>query len=288
MNTSTRFLAIFACYENSKEPGNSATPFRAFSPLLNEGNYSAAEHVAFIDYNRRKHNGKNTSNLAFLVGDNVNLNEAVVRTLDIPIIACYSHRLHLAVNRFLEIHETVLDKVNRLMLKLGGLKYAAELNKKTDLRPVKRQTTRWSSTSAMIQRNEQLKESLDLTNARVATHMPGPAEDLALTDLFTQLKKFESVSMKLQENSIDLATAKILFYGLKMDFEGFEHYLGDDGMCANPAFESAFVAAIEEKPLTPDEKLLLQPFASRQVVQEIGPEAAVSYAEQLLKKRKLK
>ena len=29
---------------------------------------------------------------------------------------------------------------------------------------------------------------------------------------------------------------------------------------------------------------LLQPFADRQVVHEIGPEAAVSYAEQLLKR----
>ena len=150
----------------------------------------------------------------------------------------------------------------------------------TDLRPVKQQTTRRSSTFAMIQRYQQLKEFLNPTNAQIA-------EDLALSDLFTQLKKFESVSMKLQEDSIDLATAKILFYALKMDFEDFEHYLGDDGICANPAFESAIVTAFKEKPLTPDEKLLLQPFANRQVVQEIGPEAAVSYAKQLLNRRKL-
>ena len=115
--------------------------------------------------------------------------------------------------------------------------------------------------------------------------MPGPAEDLALSDLFTQLKKFELVSMKFQEDSVDLATAKILFYGLKMDFEGLEHYLGDDGICANLAFESAIVNAIEENPMTPDEKL--QTFANRHVVQEIGPEAEASYAEQFLKKRKL-
>ena len=75
-------------------------------------------------------------------------------------------------------------------------------------------------------------------------------------------------------------------FGLKMDFEGLEHSLGDEGICANPAFESGIVTAIEEKPLTPDEKLLLQPFANR-LVQEVGPEAAVSYAEQLLRRRKL-
>ena len=121
----------------------------------------------------------------------------------------------------------------------------------------------------------------------MATHMPGPAEDLAVSDLFTQLKNFESVSMNLQENSIVLATANILFHGLKMDIEGLEHYLCDDGICANPALESVIVTVIEEKPLKSAGKLLLQPFANRQVVQKIGPEVAVSYGEQLLKRRKL-
>ena len=153
------------------------------------------------------------------------------------------------------------------MLKLGVLKNAAELCKKTDLQPVKRQTRRWSSTFALIQRYQQLKEFVDPTNAQIATHMPGPADDLALSDLFTQLKKIKSVSRKLQEDSIDLATAKTLFYRLKMDSEGLEHYLGDDGIYANSAFESAIVTAIEEKPLTPVGKLLLQLFANRQVVQ---------------------
>ena len=88
MNTSTNFLAIFACYENSKEPGTSATPLLAFSPLLNEDSYSVAEHVAsFIDYTLRVF-GKNKSNLAFLVGDTENLNKAIVRALDIPPIGC--------------------------------------------------------------------------------------------------------------------------------------------------------------------------------------------------------
>ena len=94
--------------------------------------------------------------------------------------------------------------------------------------------------------------------------------------------------MKLQEDSFDLATAKILLQGLQMDFEGLAHYLGEDSICANPAFESAIVTAFEEKPLASDEKLLLQPFANRQVVQKIGPEAAVLFAEQLPERRKLK
>ena len=73
MNTSTHFLAIFVSYENSKEPGTSASHLLALSPLLNENNCSAAEHVAFIEYTLGVF-GKNTSNLAFLVGDYENLN----------------------------------------------------------------------------------------------------------------------------------------------------------------------------------------------------------------------
>ena len=122
----------------------------------------------------------------------------------------------------------------------------------------------------MIQRYLQLKEVLDPTNARMVTHMPGPAEDLAVSDLFTQLKNFESVSMNLQENFIVLATANVLFHGLKMDIEGLEHYLCDAGICANPAFESVIVTVIEEKPLTSEGKLLFQPLANRRVVQKLA------------------
>ena len=99
----------------------------------------------------------------------------------------------------------------------------------------------------MVQRYQQLKEFRDPPNAQIATHMPGPAEDLTLSDLYTQLTKFDSVNMKLQEYFVDLATAKILFHGLKMDFEGLEYYLGDDGICANLAFGSAVVTAIGKK-----------------------------------------
>ena len=66
------------------------------------------------------------------------------------------------------------------------------------------------------------------------------------------------VGYKHIENSKEPGTS-----ATPLNFKGLEHYLGDEGICANPDFESAIVTAIEEKPLIPDEKLLLQPLANR-------------------------
>ena len=97
--------------------------------------------MSFIEYTLNIFR-KTTAQITLLVADNENLNKAVARMLGVPVIGCYSHRLHLAVSKFLEPQEHVLDKLNRLMVKLGGLKLAAELRDKTDLGPNKRQTTR--------------------------------------------------------------------------------------------------------------------------------------------------
>ncbi|GMF39128.1 unnamed protein product [Phytophthora lilii] len=57
--------------------------------------------------------------------------------------------LNLAVNKYLEPHEDLLSEVNNLMVELRHEKNLAELKKHTELCPVKRDTTRWSSTFTM-------------------------------------------------------------------------------------------------------------------------------------------
>ena len=44
--------------------------------------------------------------------------------------------------------------------------------KKTDLRPVKRQQTRWSSTFAMLSCYQELKDHLDPTDLQTASFLP--------------------------------------------------------------------------------------------------------------------
>ena len=123
MGTYTHFLAVYAYYEDPRVPGRAKTPLLAFSPLLSEDNYTAAEHVSFIEYTLNTFR-KTTTKISFLVAYNENLNKAVARMLGVALIGCYSHRLHLAVSKFLEPQEHVLDKLNRLMVKLGVLKLA--------------------------------------------------------------------------------------------------------------------------------------------------------------------
>ncbi|KAG2895389.1 hypothetical protein PC115_g17852 [Phytophthora cactorum] len=57
--------------------------------------------------------------------------------MDVPLVDCTSHRLNLAVKRFLEPHEEDLENVQVLMRKLSTLKEAAKLRAKTPLLPAR-------------------------------------------------------------------------------------------------------------------------------------------------------
>ena len=71
------------------------------------------------------------------------------------------HRLNLAVNRYLSNHEEVIDKVEAINAENAKFeKKSASLRKKTQLRPILRNKTRWSSTFQMIDRYTQLKAFL--------------------------------------------------------------------------------------------------------------------------------
>ena len=74
--------------------------------------------------------GKSKDAVSFFVGDNENLNKSIAKMIGVPLIGCYSHRFNLAVRKYLEPNEPLLEMVNTLMIKLSGLKHAAELRKK--------------------------------------------------------------------------------------------------------------------------------------------------------------
>ena len=51
---------------------------------------------------------------------------------------------------FLKEHEELLKKVHDLMKKLSSLKKGEALRQKTELRPIQRNATRWSSSFMML------------------------------------------------------------------------------------------------------------------------------------------
>ena len=99
------------------------------------------------------------------------------------------------------------------MLALKGLKLYGELRRLTDLRPVTRNATRWSSTSAMVRRYFLLKPYLtDIeTHPELIDFVLSPRECNNLSNLHGILTEMDSVTKALQKEDLDLKDTRILF-----------------------------------------------------------------------------
>jgi hypothetical protein len=118
----------------------------AFTPLLDETNLSANSQSALILETLQIY-GRNISNWVCIFGDNCSTNKSTANKLRVPLLGCASHPFNLAVNFYLKDFESKLEKVSQISRKLRTVKNSAELGKKTPLRPLLRNATRWSSTT---------------------------------------------------------------------------------------------------------------------------------------------
>ena len=98
----------------------------------------------------------------------------------------------------------------------------------------------------MLSRYQELKHHLDPTDLQTASFLHNATENLVVANLITEMKKLESVSKKLQEENVDLSTARTLFDGILSDYayNNLNHDLGNEGICAYSSFETAIVAVI--------------------------------------------
>ncbi|KAL4147420.1 hypothetical protein PRNP1_011176 [Phytophthora ramorum] len=112
------------------------------------------------------------------------------------------------------------------MLKLRTLSQSAKLRPKTDLRPVVRQDTRWSSAFTMLHRYFRLLEHLDVQDDAIADLLPAPACNRRLRALLKELKDVESVSKALQGEEEDLLDVRGWFDGLIAIKPGYANCLG--------------------------------------------------------------
>ena len=190
--------------------GGQKSPLIAFAPLLNEEDLTADSHVQFIDATLAIF-GKSRNNIGNIGCDNENHNKAISRILKVPMIGCASHRFNLAVNHILAGYEEILQKIHSLMKRLRTLKNAAALRKKTDLRPVMRNQTRWSSAFKMISRFLELYPFLDVTNPEIAEFLPTAIEKIEIECVYEDLKKLDSITLKLQNDKLSLFETRVLF-----------------------------------------------------------------------------
>jgi hypothetical protein len=94
-----------------------------------------------------------------LVGDNVSLNRRLANDLRVSLVGCAAHRLNLACEEYLQSIEEI-SLVHALMVKLKDLKPGGWLRKKTELKPLVRNKTRWLSAYYMLQRYFRLEPHL--------------------------------------------------------------------------------------------------------------------------------
>ncbi|EGZ19787.1 hypothetical protein PHYSODRAFT_495083 [Phytophthora sojae] len=228
------FVALYAVYETA---GKLRIPLLGMSPL-EDGDQTADAHIKPFK-NILDVYDKTSDMVGFLVGDNCATNQSIATKMGIPLVGCASHRFNLAVNKFTEPYGDLLDEVNNLMVELRHENNRAELKKYTDLVPIKRNVTRWSSTFTMVERYIRIRAEIKKVDA-VEKMVPTGGKRRKLVALFEHLKKFESVCKRLQREDTDMGEVRLMFDSLIVEYPVMsEHLKSTAKIVHTPAFESA-------------------------------------------------
>ncbi|ETP50571.1 hypothetical protein F442_04153 [Phytophthora nicotianae P10297] len=170
--------------------------------------------------------------------------------MGLPLVGCASHRLNLAIQQYISEHEALLCQVNELMTQLRTKKNSASLGEYTDLRPVKRNVTRWSSTFKMVKRFVEFKDAVKHVEA-VDELMPRAPDCRKLEKLLEDLKALDSECLALQSNKTTLSDVRIMFDGVIKRYPNMAKYLSQDAnIVHSPAFESAVVKIMHQERLS--------------------------------------
>lgn len=240
--TSTHFIALFAqwgCGDDVK------CPLLAFSPLLDESDYSAASHHEFIEYHLAVF-GKSLENVVCLVGDNMSTNRALADVCGVPLVGCAAHKFNLEMQDFLEAHAKILDRLHSLMTKLRTLKNSALLRAAgTNIRPKLRCATRWTGTFGMIECYYKIKAEIvevSLQTDEILALLLTPIEERDLLSLWESLEPLKSVMVTLQTPNLNMLESRVLFDEVIRHYPTMNKRLAVDAMIVHtPSFDSGVV-----------------------------------------------
>jgi hypothetical protein len=212
---------------------------------------------------------KDLENVNFLVADNTNLNPAIANKLRVPFVGCASHKLNLAIRKFLIKFEDIIEKVDKVMTKIknsntisGQLKEVQKSLNKPVLKPTPRNVTRWSSTFAMLTRYERIEEVLRNERMIHIHHLLLSVREFSdCKNLLKTLDDLEYANTELQKEDCTMAYARTLFDTI-LELYGntdpaFKQYLR-----ANPTnhFENGVVALLKKQTLSHYQKVHLRRF----------------------------
>ncbi|KAF0735380.1 hypothetical protein AaE_009084 [Aphanomyces astaci] len=217
----------------------------AFAPMLDEGDFSAAQHIAFLAATLELY-GRTLNSVTFLVGDNCSVNQCMARMMGVPMVGCASHRLNLAVRQFLDKQEATLDTIHAVMLRCRTVKNRAALRELTPLAPKLQNDTRWSSTFAMEQRFFAIKDELACI-ADLRSIFPSPGQIDKMQDLLAALEVIQGFTITLQRHDLAMNEARALLDTLVERFSGMASYLSPHAsIVSNATFENAVVKVLDD------------------------------------------
>lgn len=271
----THYVGVFATYPSAKPCGFDSV-LLAFAPMGDEDSQNAYEHFEFLEFVLGVYD-KSFKNVAALIGDNCNTNRAFSRRVGPVFVGCHSHRYNLALKDIMAGHVDTIESVRVLMKRLSYQIPAARLRRHTKLRAKQDCETRWSSTFQMMKRYIALRPAIaQLDLPEIDDLLPPSHHHNEVVHLCQKLEELESITKKLQNPSVTLWDARILFDGMCEKFgeiDSLPDRLGPrSAIVENSAFEAALVKiqSGREHHLTGTEKrsvqhLLKEPVSSSKV-----------------------
>ena len=235
--SSVHYLGVFAVYPDNQLESGYNKVLLSFAPLIHDEDLSAASHHESI-YEILQTFGKNFSNVACIIGDNCSVNQSLAKKCRCYLVGCASHRLNLAVQKYLGGFSYCLDSVRKFMVFLRTVKARAALRKKTLLSPILDNATRWSSKFEMLKRYTQLKAHVEEI---VPLDIQLIHEDnLEIDSILVTLGQLEILTKYLQSEDRHIFEVQTAFSSSLEIFPFLKDYCSptSDIVC-DPYFESA-------------------------------------------------
>jgi hypothetical protein len=134
------YIGVSASYSLSSTKADDAVVCQtllSMRPLLTGevNGMTAQDHLLHLSQVLHSY-GKSDENVICLVGDNCSVNKRMARILRVPLIGCGSHKLNLAITKWISNQpqlEIIIQKVAGVMKKASTLKVSAQLRKLTNL-----------------------------------------------------------------------------------------------------------------------------------------------------------
>ena len=164
-----------------------------------------------------------------------------------------------------------------------------KLRTKTQLSPVLRNDTRWSSTYSMLKRFFEIRSFLDESDRALAANLPSSLELLSLEEVMQDLEEFEEAMKHLQDSNRTLLEVRAIFDGILEKYPGMHHYISNESeFVHSPKFENGIIKVLSEQcdALLPGERTLLKPFVQSIEPTTISPTKPKSLSAQALNRVK--